>query len=87
MSCPIPDSESEYSLEVDLSHEINPNQCTHVVMSTKIEINLKKIQGLRWDTLERKADQPLVDDVKPIPQGISKQCSLLCFLCIYFKLF
>jgi len=71
VSSPIPGSESEYSLELDLLHEIDPNQCTHITMSTKIEIKMKKIQGLRWETLERKSDLPAAD-IKAIPQ-----CNLL----------
>ncbi|OWR52893.1 suppressor of G2 allele of SKP1 protein [Danaus plexippus plexippus] len=38
VSSPIPNSESEYSLEIELAHEIVPSMCTHVVSPSKIEI-------------------------------------------------
>ncbi|XP_077296773.1 suppressor of G2 allele of skp1 [Arctopsyche grandis] len=70
VSCPVADSDSEYSLELDLWHEIEPTQCTHLAMPSKVEIKMKKVHGLRWENLERKADEIRTNDIKPIPQSI-----------------
>jgi hypothetical protein len=45
---------SDYSLELDpLAHEILPAECKYEVLSTKIEIKLKKQQvGVKWGVLE-----------------------------------
>lgn len=39
------------NLKFDLLHEINPTECTYKISSMKIEINLRKIVGARWETL------------------------------------
>ena len=41
----LPSSDSEYSLELDLAHPVTPEQSGYKVMSTKIEIKLKKAEG------------------------------------------
>ncbi|KAF9790051.1 hypothetical protein SFRURICE_002416 [Spodoptera frugiperda] len=70
VSSAIPDSDSEYSLELDLAHEVVPNLCTHVVTPSKIEVKLRKKEGLRWTQLDGdRAD----DHVKAIPQGPVQQ--------------
>lgn len=61
-------SGNDYSLELDLAHEVVPEQCTHKIVPSKIEIKLKKRDGTRWTALEGKPVP--VDPVKPIPQGI-----------------
>ncbi|XP_022824211.1 protein SGT1 homolog [Spodoptera litura] len=67
LSSAIPDSDSEYSLELDLAHEVVPNLCTHVVTPSKIEVKLRKKEGLRWTQLDGdRAD----DHVKAIPQAV-----------------
>lgn len=45
---------SDYSLELDpLAHEIVPKESSFKVLSTKIEIKLKKkTEGIKWGTLE-----------------------------------
>ncbi|CAB3233797.1 unnamed protein product [Arctia plantaginis] len=63
----IPDSDSEYSLELDLAHEIEPCMCTHVVTSSKIELKLRKKEGLRWTQLEGDKKE---DKIKAIPQAV-----------------
>jgi len=45
-------SGSEYSLELDLANAIVPRQCTYKVLSTKLEIKMKKQEGIRWSALE-----------------------------------
>lgn len=45
---------SEYSLELDpLVHEIDPKQSSYRILSTKVEIKLKKkTEGIKWNNLE-----------------------------------
>lgn len=45
-------SGSDYSLELDLAHEIVPAQSSYSVLGTKIEIKMKKAEGIRWSSLE-----------------------------------
>ncbi|KAL3879102.1 hypothetical protein ACJMK2_031415 [Sinanodonta woodiana] len=45
-------SGSDFSLELDLAHPIVPEQSLYKVMSTKIEIKLKKKEGIQWTMLE-----------------------------------
>ncbi|XP_008559974.1 protein SGT1 homolog [Microplitis demolitor] len=61
-------SGNEYSLELDLAHEIVPDQCSYKVIPSKIEIKLKKREGLRWNLLE--GNPAVKEDIKPIPQEI-----------------
>lgn len=43
---------NDYSLELDLAHEINPSESSYKVLLTKIEIKMKKVEGIRWSSLE-----------------------------------
>jgi len=45
--------ESEYVLDLELCDEINPNQSRYNILSTKIEIDLKKVNSARWPSLEK----------------------------------
>jgi len=50
---------SEYSLELDLAHPILPLQSSYKIMSTKLEMKLKKAEGVRWAALEGDGSAPL----------------------------
>jgi len=50
---------SEYSLELDLAHPILPLQSSYKILSTKIEIKLRKSEGVRWSVLEGDGSAPL----------------------------
>lgn len=50
---------SDYSLELDLAHPVVVDQSSHRVMSTKIEIKLRKKEGVRWAELEGEGVIPL----------------------------
>ncbi|XP_073436441.1 protein SGT1 homolog isoform X3 [Dendrobates tinctorius] len=52
-------SEENYNLTLFLFHSIVPEQSTFKVLSTKIEIKMKKTEALRWDKLEGQAEQHL----------------------------
>ncbi|KAK7866437.1 hypothetical protein R5R35_008964 [Gryllus longicercus] len=59
---------SDYSLELDLAHNVNPAQCTHKILPSKIEVKLKKCDDIRWQALE--GDPKKVEVPQPIPQAI-----------------
>ncbi|CAB3376733.1 Hypothetical predicted protein [Cloeon dipterum] len=42
----------EYKKDIDLSFEIIPEQSSYKIMSTKVELKLKKMDGIRWEKLE-----------------------------------
>ncbi|PZC76390.1 protein SGT1 homolog [Helicoverpa armigera] len=67
ISSAIPDSDSEYSLELDLAHEIVPSMCNLVVTPSKIEVKLRKKEGLRWTQLDGDRKE---DNIKAIPQAV-----------------
>ena len=54
----LPQSQSDYSLEIDLSHEIQPEKCSFKVLSTKLEIKMLKKDGIRWTVLEGEDPMP-----------------------------
>jgi suppressor of G2 allele of SKP1 len=53
-------SGSDYSLELDLAHPTVPEQSSFRILSTKLEIKLRKTEGVRWTVLEG-------DGVQPVP--------------------
>ncbi|XP_006915005.1 protein SGT1 homolog isoform X2 [Pteropus alecto] len=61
-------SGEDYNLKLRLLHPIIPEQSTFKVLSTKIEIKMKKPEAVRWETLEGQGDLPkpkqFVADVK-----------------------
>ncbi|ORZ33293.1 SGS domain-domain-containing protein [Catenaria anguillulae PL171] len=61
VSVPLPTG-SEYTLELDLAHKVDPAQSRHKVLGTKIEISLAKVDlGVKWTVLE--GDDPLAAPV------------------------
>lgn len=61
-------SGNEYSLEIDLAHPVVNEQCAYKVLPSKIEIKLKKQDGIRWTVLEG-VNTESNQKVKPIPRG------------------
>ncbi|XP_036916392.1 protein SGT1 homolog [Sturnira hondurensis] len=63
----IPSGE-DYGLKLRLLHPIIPEQSTFKVLSTKIEIKMKKPEAVRWEKLEGQGDVPqpkqFIADVK-----------------------
>jgi len=57
------DGGSEYNLNLDLADEIEVEACKFEVLSTKIEIKLKKSRSVKWETLEAPND-PTAKSVK-----------------------
>ncbi|XP_060533553.1 protein SGT1 homolog isoform X2 [Cylas formicarius] len=56
----------ECNLSFNLSHRIVPDQCCFKLTPSKIEIKLKKAEGLRWEKLEGAIKETTV---KAIPQS------------------
>ncbi|KAG8226333.1 hypothetical protein J437_LFUL009910 [Ladona fulva] len=56
---------SDYSLELDLAFPIVPSECSYRILSTKIEIKLKKRDGFQWTNLE--GDGKQAPAIVPIP--------------------
>merc|ERR1712037_1042004 len=63
-TAPLPTG-SEYSLELDLAHPVVPAQSGYKVLSTKVEIKLKKGEGVRWAALEGDGSAPLPGGTVP----------------------
>ncbi|XP_038624388.1 protein SGT1 homolog [Tachyglossus aculeatus] len=49
----------DYNLKLALLHPIVPDQSTFRLLSTKIEIKMKKPEAVRWETLEGQGDIPM----------------------------
>ena len=41
-----------YQLDLRLAHTVVPDKCSYKVMSTKLEVRLAKVDGVRWSALE-----------------------------------
>lgn len=65
MKAKLPDG-MDYELHLNLSYPIVPDQCSFSVMKTKVEIKMKKSDGIRWSLLEGQ-----VPAVKQIPVSSS----------------
>ncbi|KAK2090481.1 Suppressor of G2 allele of SKP1 [Saguinus oedipus] len=52
-------SGEDHNLKLELLHPIIPEQSTFKVLSTKIEIKLKKPEPVRWEKLEGQGDVPV----------------------------
>uniref|UniRef100_A0A8C5RJL4 SGT1 homolog, MIS12 kinetochore complex assembly cochaperone n=1 Tax=Laticauda laticaudata TaxID=8630 RepID=A0A8C5RJL4_LATLA len=55
-------SEESYKLKLHLLHSIVPEQSLFKVLSTKIEIKMKKPEAIRWDKLEGQEKSDLKKD-------------------------
>ena len=53
-------SEPKYDLTLKLAHPIEPEQCSHKTTPSKIEIKLKKHEGIYWKDLEGDGTAPAV---------------------------
>ncbi|XP_077983864.1 protein SGT1 homolog [Glandiceps talaboti] len=70
-------TDTNYNLDLSLAHCIVPDKSLHKVLSTKIEVKLKKADGLRWNMLEAPAEEKKVikkadisqDDVHKYPSS------------------
>lgn len=63
----LPDG-SNYDLNLNITHPVIPGQSTFKVTASKIEVKLKKRDGLRWAALER---EPTTSEIaKAMPEAV-----------------
>ncbi|KFV63109.1 Suppressor of G2 allele of SKP1, partial [Dryobates pubescens] len=60
----------DYNLKLVLRHSIVPEQSTFKVLSTKIEIKMKKPEAVRWEKLEGQGDSPKLKQFTPDTQHL-----------------
>jgi len=53
--------ETNYCLELDLAHQISPKDSSYKILSTKVEVKLKKQEGIRWSSLETDNESQFVN--------------------------
>ncbi|KAK6302890.1 hypothetical protein J4Q44_G00272450 [Coregonus suidteri] len=58
-------SGEDFSLNMNLLHPIVPQHSTFKVLSTKVEIKMKKTEGIRWEKLEGEGQEPNVKHFTP----------------------
>ncbi|XP_076839475.1 protein SGT1 homolog [Brachyhypopomus gauderio] len=58
-------SGQDYCLNVHLQHPVVPEQSTYKVLSTKVEIKMKKTEAIRWEKLEGEGILPSVKHFSP----------------------
>ncbi|NXI53736.1 SGT1 protein, partial [Chloroceryle aenea] len=63
-------SGEDYNLRLVLLHSIVPGQSTFKVLSTKIEIKMKKPEAVRWEKLEGQGDSPKLKQFTPDTQHL-----------------
>ncbi|NXX91910.1 SGT1 protein, partial [Centropus bengalensis] len=63
-------SGEDYNLKLVLLHSIVPEQSTFKVLSTKVEIKLKKPEAVRWEKLEGQGDSPKLKQFTPDTQHL-----------------
>uniref|UniRef100_A0A3Q2HKB0 Protein SGT1 homolog n=1 Tax=Equus caballus TaxID=9796 RepID=A0A3Q2HKB0_HORSE len=70
-------SGEDYNLKLRLLHPVIPEQSTFKVLSTKIEIKMKKPEAIRWEKLEGQGDVPkpkqFIADVKNLYPSSKKK--------------
>ncbi|NXS20336.1 SGT1 protein, partial [Mystacornis crossleyi] len=63
-------SGEDFNLKLDLLHSIVPEQSTFKVLSTKVEIKMKKPEAVRWEKLEGQGESPKLKQFTPDTQHI-----------------
>ncbi|KAK2514322.1 Sugt1 [Columba guinea] len=63
-------SGEDYNLKLVLLHCIVPEQSTFKVLSTKVEIKMKKPEAVRWEKLEGQGDSPKLKQFTPDTQHL-----------------
>ncbi|KFV44622.1 Suppressor of G2 allele of SKP1, partial [Tyto alba] len=63
-------SGEDYNLKLVLLHSILPEQSTFKVLSTKVEIKMKKPEAVRWEKLEGQGDSPKLKQFTPDTQHL-----------------
>lgn len=58
-------SGEDFSLNFDLLHPISPQQSTFKILSTKVEIKMKKTEAVRWEKLEGEGQESNIKHFNP----------------------
>ncbi|XP_023690539.1 protein SGT1 homolog isoform X1 [Paramormyrops kingsleyae] len=58
-------SGEDFSLKFILLHDVDPQQSSFKVLSTKVEIKMMKTEAIRWEKLEGEDSQPTVKHFMP----------------------
>ncbi|XP_071950292.1 protein SGT1 homolog [Antedon mediterranea] len=66
-------SGTDYSLELDLAHEIVPSKCVTKVLGSKIELKMRKEEGIRWSTLQGEVKPQKEKDIVKYYPSSNKQ--------------
>lgn len=59
-------SGSDYSLELELAHPVSPAHSQIKILSSRVEIKLKKVEGIRWEKLESDGNHPKIKHFTPV---------------------
>ncbi|XP_065841090.1 protein SGT1 homolog [Oscarella lobularis] len=65
-------SGSDYSLELDLHHFIQPQRSIIKVMTTKIELKMPKVEAIRWSSLEGQPDVAKIKHITTSDSAVSR---------------
>ena len=57
-----------HTKEIKVAHQINPLECSYKTTPAKVEVKLKKLEGIRWERLESLGNEEIL---KQIPQVAS----------------
>lgn len=57
-------SGANHVLDVDLAYPVVADRCTFKILSSKVEIKMRKAEGLQWTTLEKTEDSKVKVSVK-----------------------
>ncbi|XP_042315528.1 protein SGT1 homolog [Sceloporus undulatus] len=63
-------TEEDYSLKLHLLHPIVPEQSSFRILSTKIEIKMKKPEAVRWENLEGHEITPKAKQFTPVSESM-----------------
>ncbi|KAM9377826.1 protein SGT1 homolog [Pholidichthys leucotaenia] len=68
-------SGENYNLHLSLLHSILPQQSSFKILSTKVEINMKKTDAIRWEKLEGEGQQSNIKHFDPHQYPLSSHPS------------
>ncbi|KAJ3595181.1 hypothetical protein NHX12_004485 [Muraenolepis orangiensis] len=66
-------SGEDFSLCLRLLHPIVSQQCTFKILSTKVEIKMKKLEAIRWEKLEGEGQEAVIKHFNPNQYPSSSQ--------------
>ncbi|CAL8278343.1 unnamed protein product [Lota lota] len=66
-------SGEDFSLDLHLLHPIVSQQSTFKVLTTKVEIKMKKMEAIRWEKLEGEGQEPSIKHFNPNENPSSSQ--------------